>query len=590
MFLGHCGLRTGPAKAAANSCYLLHSRVFDGARMSCLADGAATSGQSVSQRRLGGSPNLGAQWHSLWKRAAGTGNGSGRGTLRSGGLKQRQGMTGGVGRAALTTAAGPASTMAGGETARPGPRVCILGGGFGGLYTAVRLDQLLWPRETKPQVTLIDQSDRFVFKPLLYDLVSGVAQPWEVAPAFTQLLAPYNINFVKGAVASVEADGILKDGGSATGGLITLADGQTVEYDWLVLALGAETTTFNIPGVKELALPFSTYNDAVKVMDKLTELKTRPTPVDVVIVGGGYAGVELAATVAEKLADQGRVKLITKTEDILGGKSFGQVQAARSVLRGRGVTIVPNAAVASMKEVDYIIHGEGDTGKQLVQLDVLGGIKQVLEADLVLWTAGSTPASKGEMKLKMPFELNTRGAAETDSTLRVRKHSRVFALGDVAGIDASPEDGSLPATAQVAFQQADYVAWNVWAAINGRPLLPFKYQHLGDMMSLGAINGSVSLPVSVPGGLANSLQSGPVADLLKLAGVNIGGADNGAGITLDGPLAGTLRRAAYLYRQPTDEHRLRVGAAWLEQIVKEGTEQAQKIGNQLMPGMSSKSL
>lgn len=89
---------------------------------------------------------------------------------------------------------------------------------------------------------------------------------------------------------------------------------------------------------------------------------------------------------------------------------------------------------------------------------------------------------------------------------------------------------------QVAFQQADYVAWNVWAAINGRPLLPFKYQHLGDMMSLGAINGSVSLPVSVPGGLANSLQSGPVADLLKLAGVNIGGANNGAGITLDGVL------------------------------------------------------
>lgn len=71
---------------------------------------------------------------------------------------------------------------AGGSSARPaaGPRVCILGGGFGGLYTAVRLDQLLWPRENKPQVTLIDQSERFVFKPLLYDLVAGVAQPWEV--------------------------------------------------------------------------------------------------------------------------------------------------------------------------------------------------------------------------------------------------------------------------------------------------------------------------------------------------------------------------------------------------------------------------
>ena len=62
---------------------------------------------------------------------------------------------------------------------------------------------------------------------------------------------------------------------------------------------------------------------------------------------------------------------------------------------------------------------------------------------------------------------------------------------------------------QVAFQQADYVAWNVWAAINGRPLLPFKYQHLGDMMSLGSVNGAVTLPLPVPSQLADSLRVGP---------------------------------------------------------------------------------
>ena len=61
---------------------------------------------------------------------------------------------------------------------------------------------------------------------------------------------------------------------------------------------------------------------------------------------------------------------------------------------------------------------------------------------------------------------------------------------------------------QVAFQQADYVAWNVWAAINGRPLLPFKYQHLGDMMSLGSVNGAVTLPLPVPGPLADGLRVG----------------------------------------------------------------------------------
>jgi Pyridine nucleotide-disulphide oxidoreductase len=178
------------------------------------------------------------------------------------------------------------------------------------------------------QVTLIDQSERFVFKPLLYDFVAGTAKAWEVAPYFQQLLAPYNINFLQvalhcnllcirlmfmqgacgkcllngivahilswrpsigdmcschgsagihlvthlallvhrqGTVNAVEPEKLLPDGGSAAGGRITLADGQHVEYDWLVLALGSETSTFGIPGAKELATPFCTYADALKV-------------------------------------------------------------------------------------------------------------------------------------------------------------------------------------------------------------------------------------------------------------------------------------------------------------------------------------
>lgn len=77
------------------------------------------------------------------------------------------------------------------------PRICILGGGFGGLYTAVRLESLLWPQGSKPQVTLIDQSERFVFKPLLYELLNGGASADEVAPFFTKLLAPYSTNFIQ---------------------------------------------------------------------------------------------------------------------------------------------------------------------------------------------------------------------------------------------------------------------------------------------------------------------------------------------------------------------------------------------------------
>ncbi|PNH02342.1 NADH dehydrogenase C1, chloroplastic/mitochondrial, partial [Tetrabaena socialis] len=95
-------------------------------------------------------------------------------------------------RAAATDGHSSSSTSTG-----PAPRVVVLGGGFGGLYAAVRLEQLMWPRGMKPQVTLVDQSDRFVFKPLLYELLNGGASEEEVAPPFGQLLAPYAVRFVQ---------------------------------------------------------------------------------------------------------------------------------------------------------------------------------------------------------------------------------------------------------------------------------------------------------------------------------------------------------------------------------------------------------
>jgi NADH dehydrogenase FAD-containing subunit len=308
-----------------------------------------------------------------------------------------------------------------------------------------------------------------------------------------------------------------------------------------------------------------------------------------------------------------------------------------------------------------------------VQLEPSGpyGSSTVLPADLVLWTAGSKPASQS----LQPFPVDTRGQLQTDATLRVLQHSRVFALGDVSkgqnvddGSSASAGGGQgavYPATAQVAFQQADYAAWNIWSAINGRPLLPFRYvkqnhslslgssqaarhadgihemlcvgggvpvvnisrtaavlcrllhdaqhvapaardtgrlhsqsscllgplslskpsfvlwshhhpcryQHLGDMMSLGATNAAVALPFQLPSELTASITASPLGPLLSLAGLKLGSGQqqssaavgSGDGVTLEGPLAQLLRRAAYLYRQPTNEQRINVAASWMQQ-------------------------
>jgi hypothetical protein len=130
--------------------------------------------------------------------------------------------------------------------------------------------------------------------------------------------------------------------------------------------------------------------------------------------------------------------------------------------------------------------------------------------------------------------------------------------------DPVPCVASMYSPPQVAMQQADYVAWNVWASINGKALLRFNYQHLGSMMSLGSMNGAVSLPIALPPPLATAAGAGPVGDLLRAAGVKLRGSYGGSndGVTLGGPLAAALRRAAYLYRQPTGEQQLRVLGDW----------------------------
>jgi NADH:ubiquinone reductase (non-electrogenic) len=475
----------------------------------------------------------------------------------------------------------------------------------------------MWPKGKKPKITLIDKNDRFVFKPLLYELVNGTAQSWEVAPTFAQLLAPYPIQFLQDKVSEVSPESTLQDGGSASGGTVRLASGAQVEYDWLVVSLGAAADPRGVPGVREYARPFITVEDAEFVAQRLAEFEARAAlgqpAATVVVVGAGYAGVELSAVVAERVRGKARVLLVTPSAEILDTAPAGQREAATQALRSLGVSIMTGNRVTAVQQAavyrtvdpqdpvstaaaasgaglpnnNQTITGSNGSGvgsysniqgastepSLVVQLEPMSAYSSSpdtqIEADLVLWTAGSRAASQP----LQPFPCDSRGQLKTDPTLRVVQHARVFALGDVSKGhseqhtgDGSTSTSYYPATAQVAFQQADYAAWNIWAAINGRPLLPFRYQHLGDMMSLGSANAAVALPIQLPTELTSSIASSPLGNLLTLAGLKLGDAgQQQGGVTLEGPLAQLVRRAAYLYRQPTNEQRINVAASWLQQ-------------------------
>ncbi|KAK7318403.1 hypothetical protein RJT34_03103 [Clitoria ternatea] len=434
------------------------------------------------------------------------------------------------------------------------PRVCILGGGFGGLYTALRLESLEWAEDKRPQIILVDQSERFVFKPMLYELLSGEVDEWEIAPRFSDLLANTSVQFFQDRVKCLHPSdhwGMNGSKESSCGGTVHLESGLLIEYDWLVLALGAEAKLDVVPGAAEFAIPFSTLEDARKVNNKLTTLERKTFGKDfqisVAVVGCGYSGVELAATLAERLQNRGIVRAINVETTICPSATPGNREAALKVLSSRKVELLLGYFVRCIRKLsesessvtlavvdENCIEVAPDFEKYILELQPAerGMQSKIIEADLVLWTVGTKPPLPQLEPSDVPFviPLNARGQAETDETLRVKGHPRIFALGDSSALRDS-NGRILPATAQVAFQQADFTGWNLWAAINGRPLLPFRFQNLGEMMTLGRNDAAIS-PSFVEG------------------------------LTLEGPIGHTARKIAYLIRLPTDEHRLKVGISW----------------------------
>eukprot|EP00210_Caulerpa_lentillifera_P001118 g1079.t1 len=462
-------------------------------------------------------------------------------------------------------------------TSNRSPRICILGGGFGGLYTAVKLEGLMWPNGMRPQVTLIDQSDRFVFKPLLYEVLEGTADEMEVAPYFRDLLAPFQTRFLQARVMGVEVSTNPNEGG-----VVSLEDGSTVPYDWLVIAIGAKTNFRGIPGVQDLAFPFCSLSDVNEISIALSEIcedDSKPKS-QLVVVGAGYAGVELATALVMKIKSLNKttsttksvsVSVVTDTTHILPMAPISQRTAAEQELSKNGITVKSGFFVESLKNSGGSQSGDRKYKPAVISLTPASNGKpgEKLEADMVLWTAGSSPAI---VEQSFPFERTAIGCLKTEPSLRVVSQKRVFALGDDAVIDDSltSETIRLPATAQVALQQADYVSWNLWASINNKPLLSFRYQHLGDMMALGTQNAAIALPVSLPKAVNDAIKESPLLPLVKFFGVDLGeGMDSkDQRPTIEGQLAALLRRAAYWYRQPTSGQRTRIVQSYLRKATQ----------------------
>lgn len=394
--------------------------------------------------------------------------------------------------------------------------VVIVGGGFGGLSTALALSR----QHPRPPILLIEPNDRFVFLPLLYELFSGELQAWEVAPRYEQLLQSCGIARIQDRVTAINSDQHT----------VQTAGGACLPYGQLVLASGSEPEDFGIPGVRDYALHFHSLHDVEVLRERVRQLKRRPHPMQphidgdqgLVIVGAGATGVELACKLADLLDGAAPVHLVERGGEILPlAKAFNREQASQALAK-RGVQVHLNRAVQSVGP-DSLILSPIDPGQSTSH-----GIaaEESLRHGGLIWTAGTRP----RLPALTPTPPSRGGRLLVDDTLCTLASTDLLAIGDVAAHDLHDEAATdWPRTAQVALQQGEAAARCVMALRSGHQPAAFQFRDLGEMLSLGLGEATIT----------------------------------GLGMTLAGPLAFRLRRLTYLARLPGLSLGLRSAGAWI---------------------------
>lgn len=374
--------------------------------------------------------------------------------------------------------------------------VVIVGGGFGGLYTALALAA----RKGHPPILLIEPNERFLFLPFLYELFSGELHSWEIAPRYDALLAGKGVAWLQDKVSRINSN-------TKT---VETQSGRQLNFSRLVIATGAATNSFGIPGVEEYSLGFRTLADVEKLQQLVGQLRQHRRPLQrIAVVGAGASGVELACKLADSLEGAAVVELIERGSNLLpAAKAFNREQAKQALQR-KDVRLRCNAQVMEVT-ADHL-ELQGPQGREQ------------LAVDGVIWTAGL----RFEAPPMVPIpQTDHRGRLRCDADLHLLSQPEVFALGDIAQIDGSDP---LPITAQVAFQEAECLATNLMHSLAGEALEPFQFKDLGEMISLGIGEAAIT----------------------------------GGGFTLAGPAAFQVRRLAYLARLPGKTQQLKAAAGWL---------------------------
>ena len=394
----------------------------------------------------------------------------------------------------------------------------ILGGGFTGLFTALHLSH----QDYKIPIILIDQEWSFIFKPLLYEFLSGEMGIQYIRFRYDELLHNSGVKFIRDTIESIDLQQRQ----------VHLASGLHYSYSNLVLSLGGVAGYFGVEGAKEYTLPFCTSEDAIALGRQLRDCLQRATQstdlqqhtlLTVAILGAGRTGVELAVTLADLLPDwytplggdvtDIRVVIIQRGKAILKGDSDRLRQIAQAALQKRTITIevMLETAVIEVRSNTVILKRNNQT--------------EELSAATIIWTTG-TATNPLIAALSIPeTSRDTKGRLKLTNTLQLLDFPEVFAGGDCTVMEPPQQ-----AIAQVAYQQGAAIAQHLQALAEGRVPIPVQIELRGTLIKLG---------------LGES-----VAEILDRYEVT-------------GHLGYLIRQAAYIELLPTPARNLKATVEWL---------------------------
>ncbi|MDT2841653.1 NAD(P)/FAD-dependent oxidoreductase [Vagococcus lutrae] len=381
--------------------------------------------------------------------------------------------------------------------------IVVLGAGYAGLRTVKQLQK----KNLDIEITLINKNDYHYESTLLHEVAAGTSKADKICFDVVEVIDDKKVRFVKDTVELIEKD--QKQ--------VKLASGQTISYDYLVVALGFESESFGIPGVDEFAyelVNIPTAERALAELDKnLANYQHSQDPKDlsVVVCGAGFTSIEYLGEITNRIpkladkykfpANQVKITCIEAMPKLLPMFTEELSDYCVDVLEKRGVEFIVGTPIKEIKETS-VVYEQNDELKEV-------------DAHTIIWTTGV----RGSSVIGASGFDERRGRVMVNSTLTVPEHEDIFMIGDVSAVMDEASGRPYPTTAQIALAQADVVADNIEATLKNQPLTDFVYQSKGTVASIGNNNAiGKAFGKNFKGFIASAMKKGIVDKSLLQVG------------------------------------------------------------------------